>query len=437
MDLTALGGQFGTVTRAEFQEPMGVCIDYESTMATVQQAVEKLNEMVIGGNKIKARILTEANCDADGNFVVKLTNVLTEDDREDADCLDESLQDLLVMAQTYGSVLDIKAEWKNDDEGVVKMHFAEVKLAEQAAKGFHGMVLGGQPIQAKFVLPLSSVEDEEYRTVILDSMLVEEDFEDPEELEESKRDIADMALKYGKLAAMTIKECKVFLEYEDVEMARKAQSNLNGMVVGGASISAAMQRVKEHEPFDPQPSMTEEESEESKTDPSEEKDDGPMFSGNKRIPERFAACKRVPKIPNQEQPRAYARINNEETSQLLIDMLGELMRLQQRAAAEKNSKARRRLVMGLREVARGIRAHKVKMVIMANNLDQYGAIDEKLQDILNLAREEEVPVLFELNKRKLGKAIGKTIKISVVGIQSADGAFEQFKKLKKVVAAFG
>ena len=91
--------------------------------------------------------------------------------------------------------------------------------------------------------------------------------------------------------------------------------------------------------------------------------------------------------------------------------------------------------MGLREVARGIRAHKVKMVVMANNLDQYGAIDAKLQEILDLARAEELPVVFELNKRKLGKALGKSIKVSVVGIQNADGAHEQFKKLKKMLGA--
>jgi selenocysteine insertion sequence-binding protein 2 len=114
-------------------------------------------------------------------------------------------------------------------------------------------------------------------------------------------------------------------------------------------------------------------------------------------------------------------------------MLGELMRLQERSKDDKNARARRRLVMGLREVARGIRAHKVKMVVMANNLDEYGAIDAKLQEILEIARAEDVPVVFEFNKRKLGKAIGKSIKVSVVGVQSADGAQEQFKKLRKIL----
>jgi selenocysteine insertion sequence-binding protein 2 len=114
-------------------------------------------------------------------------------------------------------------------------------------------------------------------------------------------------------------------------------------------------------------------------------------------------------------------------------MLGELMRLQEWSKDNKNARARRRIVMGLREVARGIRACKVKMVIMVNNLDEYGAIDSKLQEILELARVGELPVLYKLNKRKLGKALGKSIKVLAVGIQNADGVYDQFKKLKKML----
>ncbi len=77
------------------------------------------------------------------------------------------------------------------------------------------------------------------------------------------------------------------------------------------------------------------------------------------IPERFAEMKRVPKVPNASGPREYAStVNDEQIKPLLIEMLGELMRLQKRAMEDKNAKARRRIVMGLREVARGIRAHK-------------------------------------------------------------------------------
>ena len=164
----------------------------------------------------------------------------------------------------------------------------------------------------------------------------------------------------------------------------------------------------------------------------------PIYSGDKLIPERFAECKRVPKIPNAAAgSREYAKDTLSKTTTgelakpLLVEMLGELMRLQKRVMEENhaaanaaangggngavgkttNAKARRRLVMGLREVARGIRAHTVKMVIMANNLDQSGAIDEKLQEIIDLAHKEDVPLFYEFTKRTLGKAIGKSIKI--------------------------
>jgi selenocysteine insertion sequence-binding protein 2 len=157
----------------------------------------------------------------------------------------------------------------------------------------------------------------------------------------------------------------------------------------------------------------------------------PLYSGDKLISERFAECKRVPKVINHEtETRTYAKLVNDETIKpTIVEMLSELMRLQRRAMEENNTKTKRRLVMGLREVARGIRSHKVKLVIMANNLDQYGAIDKTIQDIIDLAQINNVPIYYELNKRNLGKAVGKSIKVAIVGIQSADGAHQQYKKL--------
>jgi selenocysteine insertion sequence-binding protein 2 len=92
-------------------------------------------------------------------------------------------------------------------------------------------------------------------------------------------------------------------------------------------------------------------------------------------------------------PQICQRLGDEAIKLLVIGMLGELTSLQHHAIEDKNAKARRRIVMGLQEVARGICSHKVKMVVMANNLDQYGAIDEKLQEILDLAWEEDVAAL--------------------------------------------
>jgi hypothetical protein len=56
----------------------------------------------------------------------------------------------------------------------------------------------------------------------------------------------------------------------------------------------------------------------------------------------------------------------------------------------------------------------------------------KLQEIIDLARSEDVPLFFEFTKRSLGKAVGKSIKVAVVGIQNADGAHQPFKKLQSI-----
>jgi selenocysteine insertion sequence-binding protein 2 len=193
-------------------------------------------------------------------------------------------------------------------------------------------------------------------------------------------------------------------------------SFLNGVVVGGQNISVTLLN-----------STTEQHALVNKKLGTV---DVPHFSGSKRIPERFRILKSVPKLVDSAAPRTYATLLDDSVArESLVDMLKELMRLQKRAIAENNTKAKKRLVMGLRETNRSLRAHKAKMVVMANNLDDYGVIDEKLQEILDMAEEQEIPILFELSKRALGKAIGKPIKVAVIAVQNADGANQQFKKL--------
>ena len=83
-------------------------------------------------------------------------------------------------------------------------------------------------------------------------------------------------------------------------------------------------------------------------------------------------------------------------------------------------------------MARGIRARKVLAVVMANNLDEYGALDVKLTEIIQLAQENDIPVFYQFTKRTLGRAVGKSVKVSVIGIQNVDGANQEFKKLLRM-----
>jgi selenocysteine insertion sequence-binding protein 2 len=176
------------------------------------------------------------------------------------------------------------------------------------------------------------------------------------------------------------------------------------------------------------------------------------------------------------QQRHYVnQLPTPELDALVVEMLSNLFRFQERLrlTSPAKAKAKRRLVMGIREVLRGLRAGNVKMVIAAPNIDtaavtgataagdtvttsgeaaaaeavaaQDGGaaaaaaaatdvvhtnpLDDKVAEILAAAAEREVPVVFALSKRRLGRALQKQIKVSIVGVYSFEGAFDERKKI--------
>jgi len=430
----------GTVCDFEAKQEDGVgivIVTYKGDVSVAKEAVSKLDGLLVGGAAIAASLSNEA---AASNEVhtVELKNALTDDDLEDEDCLKESLNDIESLAKSHGPLSDGDAV-KVAETSVLITYSGDLSVAKNAAGKLDGTLLGGNMLQASVLL--SPDEKQPFKDtsgwVLLQNILSEDDITDEECMEESIEDVRELASRYGKVLNVTFDPQDltrvVRIEFDGgSDVAAFAAEKFNNMVLGGQTI-AAMALSSESEVKEP--ATVESKAETGEATKPVDTTPKPLYSGDKLIPERFAECKRVPKVVKSTGPREYASLSkNEDITPLLIEMLGELMRLQRRAIEDKNAKARRRIVMGLREVARGIRAHKVKMVVMANNVDQYGAIDEKLQEILDLARQEDVPVIFELNKRKLGKAVGKSIKVSVVGIQSADGAHQQFKKLAALAA---
>lgn len=419
-DIRQIASDLGSLKDVKVENKRHVVLTYQGA----QKAANYFDGRLFGGQVVSAR-----SKNADTTCVV-LTNVLTEDDLEDEDCLEESLRDLRKLAGQYGTVKDLKS--KKQEGGIVIVEY-EGDGAQAAASSMHGQVIGGQTIQAKAIQQPSN----QTHIVILQNVLTEDDLEDEDCLEETKEDIAQLASQHGPVTKVEVNvEFRlVKVEYQaDFAAVNAALKHFNVMVIGGQNVTASLQTEYQEDVVAMEgltPAMQE-------TGKVISEGPQPLFSGDKLIPERFAECKRVPKIPNAGTPRKYASLVNDETVKpLLIEMLGELMRLQKRAVEEKNTKVKRRLVMGLREVARGIRSHKVKLVVMANNLDQYGAIDDKLQEIIDSAKEERVPIFYEFNKRGLGKAIGKSIKIAVVGVQSAEGAHQQFKRLLSIANNHG
>jgi ribosomal protein L7Ae-like RNA K-turn-binding protein len=440
--------------RSNREDNGSVEVVIECRRDTAETIVEKLRQVLLGGVAVSALIADENKSEAmspSTSTVVILENALTEDDLQDKDCLEESLYDIRELAQKHGTVSSIQAEGE-----LVHITYEEgPDVARRAVNAMSGLCLGGSTISARLNDTRESDEDtgaQDGFCIYLQNLLTVDDLEDEDCLEESLNDARELAAQFGDVVSLdVIKDDRVGvlkIQYSGPRtVAESAAQGFSGMTIGGQIVSALMHPPGEGSVGNSSVSETknnhasESESSGDKRLPTSKNeaavakkartdDRQPIYSGDKLISERFAECKRVPKVPNSGEPRDYANLaTDERVKPLLIEMLGELMRLQKRATEDKNAKARRRIVMGLREVARGIRAHKVKMVVMANNMDEYGAIDAKLQEIIDLARSEDVPLFFEFTKRSLGKALGKSIKVAVVGIQTADGAHQPFKKL--------
>ena len=394
-------------------------------LSDANSAVSKLNGSMFGGAICEAKTISDGLGKNSVTSKIFLENILSEDDYEDEECLEATIEDIRGLVKEFGTVENIKVHLEGVQKGRVDIYFNSLSIAEAAVAKLNGLVIGGLMVNAALdMVERDLIPDS---MVILENFLSEDDYDDEDCLEETKNDLKNIMDKFGTIKSMDVhvegeQKGQIHVEYDDPDAAQKASKTLHNSTFGGKKVSVLVQS-REGKNV----SSTPEENNDANLTPA------PLYSGNKVIPEQYAECKRVPKVPNAGVPREYAkRIDDESVIPLLFEMLGELMRLQLRAKENKNAKARRRLVMGLREVARGIRAKKVKMVVLANNLDEYGALDSKLETILKLANDNDIPVIFDLNKRKIGKALGKTIKVSVVGIENADGAYDSFKKLRRL-----
>jgi len=96
------------------------------------------------------------------------------------------------------------------------------------------------------------------------------------------------------------------------------------------------------------------------------------------------------------------------------------------------AKARRRYVVGLREVKKFLVVKKVRLVVIApdlENVEGKGGLNECIEELKRLAAEQEVPIFFVMNRRGLGKAILRKVPVSVVGVMNFDGTDANFKKM--------
>jgi selenocysteine insertion sequence-binding protein 2 len=125
---------------------------------------------------------------------------------------------------------------------------------------------------------------------------------------------------------------------------------------------------------------------------------------------------------------------NAATTSMLVKLKGFQDRLYHQDKIK--AKMRRRLLYGLREVAKSVDAKTSKAVVIAPNIEQIeseGGLDDRINAIIKDAKENEIPIVFALTKKRIGRAL-RMKEISVVSVLDYSGADEEFKSTLKHAA---
>ncbi|XP_061623034.1 selenocysteine insertion sequence-binding protein 2-like isoform X1 [Phyllopteryx taeniolatus] len=140
------------------------------------------------------------------------------------------------------------------------------------------------------------------------------------------------------------------------------------------------------------------------------------------------------KIHSRKFREYCSQMLSKDVDQCVTSLLKELVRFQDRLYQKDPMKAhmKRRMVMGLREVLKHLKLRKVKCVIISPNCERVqakGGLDEALHTIIDTCREQEVPFVFALSRKALGRCVNKMVPVSLVGIFNYDGAQDYYHQM--------
>lgn len=127
------------------------------------------------------------------------------------------------------------------------------------------------------------------------------------------------------------------------------------------------------------------------------------------------------------RPRSYVtqKLDDNLDHQVAI-LLRHLRRLSDRQRSiEPAASAKRRLIVGLKEVARAVRQGKVKCVVVAPDIEDVSpsgaGVEGKIREIVSICYQQDVPVIFTLSRSRIGWALGKSLRMSALAIVDVTG----------------
>jgi len=135
---------------------------------------------------------------------------------------------------------------------------------------------------------------------------------------------------------------------------------------------------------------------------------------------------------------------DEDLNTVVINFLIELMRLQdkiyhkQKDAPVNMFKTKRKFFVGLREVSKFLKLKKIKMLIIASDIEPVKGTDglnDVMNNVLEEARQQSVFTVFTMSRFPLGRILKKKVPVSCIGIRDYMGCEAFVKDLEIMVGA--
>ncbi|CAH0488197.1 unnamed protein product [Peronospora farinosa] len=338
----------------------------------------------------------------------RVQDLVTVDEWNDEQEVEDIQSKLRAEFSRFGQLQSIAMIREEDDRngfaiGDVVVTFCHANDAASAFSSYNGVLIGEKKVMCQWKMQ-SDDEKRENMTVRICGILMLEELQDPDELVEVNEEMMQLFCKYGQVETMFISETTgdITVTFVDEQVAKKAMHLMNGSRYGGRLLTASLVLQKKEEAENIQ----------CVNDPPH------VVETN---------CVAAPITQSTESL---------ELQNLVGGFLKRLAALQDRAHTQnpRHDKRSRRLVLGLHEVRRGLLRRKLVLLVMATDLDGCKAVKEQCAELVSVATEQEVPILTPMNRRKLGRSLQKSVRVSCVGVYSIEGANDLFQQILQKVS---
>ena len=157
---------------------------------------------------------------------------------------------------------------------------------------------------------------------------------------------------------------------------------------------------------------------------------------------KYIEAKTVPKLTKQTPTTCITNIPlaSEDINETIKLLLNYLQEYQERSILKDPIKAKQKLrfIVGLKQVTNSVKSGRAKLVLLSPDTENCNVLDEKIVELMSSAVEQNIPIIYCLSRRKLGKAIKMTTKQTAIAIYDPSGAeaYQAYTKVLKFIEQF-